>query len=73
LICKVFPNPFAESIQADSPFPIHSIEIHNLEGKLVYRQTNPSGLISLNALSRGVYILQISAGNQVFQQKIIKK
>jgi len=73
LICKVFPNPFTESIQVNSALPITSVEIHNLEGKLIYRQSNPSGLILLNALSQGVYILSISAGNQVFQQKIIKK
>jgi len=73
LICKVFPNPFTESIQVDSAFKIHSIEIYNLDGKLVYRQSDPSRLISLNPISAGVYILTISAGNQVFHQQIIKK
>jgi hypothetical protein len=73
LICKVFPNPFTESIQINSALPIQSIVIHNLEGKQVYRQSNPSDLITLIPLSPGVYIFTISAGNQAFQQKIIKK
>lgn len=71
--CIVYPNPFTESIRIDSPFPVSSIGIFNPEGKLVYTGTDSTQDISLGSLAPGLYILRFWAGNQAFQQKIIKK
>ncbi len=73
LQCTVFPNPFSESIQIDCSFRIESVEIFNIEGQLVFRQSDPLSEIDLRKLRSGFYMLRVMAGTQVFQQKIIKK
>ena len=72
LICKVYPNPFSKSIRIKCAFPIKAVEIHNLEGQLVFRQENSSSEIDVSRLPSGFYVIKIQSGNQVFQQKIIK-
>jgi len=71
--CLVYPNPFSESIQIKCTNPINLIEIFNVEGQLVFIQSDPMSEIELKSLRSGIYILRVIAGNQVFQQKILKK
>ncbi len=71
--CKVQPNPFTGSIRIDCPGEISFIEVFNPEGRLILQQTGSSSLLNLSSLPSGLFILRIKAGNQVFQQKIIKK
>ena len=73
LQCTVYPNPFAESIQIDCPLRIESIEIFNVEGQLIYSLSDTRSEIKLKALHSAIYILRVVSGNQVFQQKIVKK
>ena len=73
LKCTVYPNPFAESIRIDCISSLESVEIFNVEGQLVYRLSYPMSEIDLKTLRSGIYMLRVISGNQVFQQKIIKK
>jgi len=73
LKCTVYPNPFAESIRIDCISSLESVEIFNVEGQLVYRSSDPMSEIDLKTLRSGIYMLRVISGNQVFQQKIIKK
>ncbi|MBV5348995.1 T9SS type A sorting domain-containing protein, partial [bacterium] len=73
LQCRVYPNPFSESIKIDCALRIESVEVFNVEGHLVYIQLNTVPEIDLKTLRSGIYILRVKSGSQEFQQKIIKK
>ena len=70
---RIYPNPFTESIKIDCPYQIEFIEIFNMEGQLIFSQSDPMFEIELQALHSGVYILRIVSGKQAFQQKIVKR
>jgi hypothetical protein len=70
----VFPNPSSGTFTVQLPAnTIASIEILDLQGRIVKTFANQSGQISLQAddLADGVYLLQISAPEGKAQQKIV--
>jgi hypothetical protein len=73
LKCSVYPNPFAESIKIECSSSLESVQIFNVEGQLLFIQTDSTPEIDLKMLRSGIYMLRVISGNQVFQQKIIKK
>jgi hypothetical protein len=73
LQCTVYPNPFAESIRIECSSSLESVQIFNVEGQLLFIQTDSTPEIDLKTLHSGIYMLRVISGNQVFQQKIIKK
>jgi hypothetical protein len=73
LQCTVYPNPFAESIKIECSSSLESVQIFNVEGQLLFIQTDSTPEIDLKTLHSGIYMLRVISGNQVFQQKIIKK
>jgi len=73
LQCTIYPNPFSESIRIDCSSTLESVEIFNVEGQLVFRQSDPTSEIDLRKLRSGFYLLRVMAGTHVFQQKIVKK
>ena len=72
LNCKIYPNPFSETIRIDCASRIESIQIFNVEGRLVYNQSNPSAELNLSAIPQGIYILRVISGAKLLIQKIIK-
>ena len=72
LKCKIYPNPFSETIRIDCDSRIESIQIFNVEGRLVYHQSNPSAELNLSAIPQGIYILRLISGAKLFIQKIVK-
>lgn len=73
LSCKVYPNPFTDNLRIECLLPIQSIEITDLQGRIVYSEVFSQSGINLNYLSSGFYILKVKSGKQVFQQKLIKQ
>jgi hypothetical protein len=73
LQCTVYPNPFIESITIECYSILESVQIFNMSGQLVFRESNPKSEIELKTLRSGVYILRATTGNRVFQQKIVKR
>ena len=73
LSCNVYPNPFTNWLRIECLTPINSIEIVDLQGKIVYSEAFSPSKIELSHLSAGFYILKVKSGNQVFQQKLIKQ
>jgi Secretion system C-terminal sorting domain len=69
---SVLPNPFNETIRIDCTFPMESIQIYNVLGKLVFCRNNPSPEVNLSSIPSGIYLLRLNSGSQLFQQKIIK-
>lgn len=72
LQCTIYPNPFTESIKIECLLRIESVEVFNVEGQMVFLQSNPMSEIELKTLHPGIYILRVKSGSQVFQQKIVK-
>jgi hypothetical protein len=72
-LCKVFPNPFSESIQIDTSLPIKCVEIYNAAGQSVYSHTGLNKTIGLSTLRAGIYWIRIKTEKMVFQQQIVKK
>lgn len=73
LSCKVYPNPFTNWLRIECLTPIHSIEIVDLQGRIVYSEAFSQAKIDLSHLPAGFYILKVKSGKQVFQQKLIKQ
>lgn len=73
LSCKVYPNPFTDHLGIDCLSPIQSIEITDLQGKIVYFEAFYQSRIILDHLPSGFYVLKVRSGNQFFQQKLIKQ
>lgn len=73
LSCKVFPNPFTENIQIRSAKEIERISIFNSEGQLVLSKKGNVSEINLKDLYSGMYLIQVVADKQVFNQKIVKR
>jgi hypothetical protein len=73
LICKVYPNPFTATIQISCPKEIERISVFNSEGQLVLSKKGNYPEINLENLPSGIYLIQVVADKQVFNQKIVKK
>ncbi len=73
LVCRVFPNPFTSKIRIDCPKKIASIEISDLAGRLIWKQSEPDSILDLSFLVSGVYFIRITGDNRYYQQKLIKK
>lgn len=71
--CKVFPNPFTDNLRIECSFAVQWVEIADLQGRIVYSEPYSQVNINLQPLPAGFYILKIEAGNQVYQQKLIKQ
>jgi len=77
---EVFPNPASEnmSVRFGKNIPASSVvEVLSLSGQSMMRQTlgSDGDEINLNVgnLSKGLYILQVNTGNEVFKSRIIKE
>ena len=73
LECRVFPNPFTSKIRIDCPKKIASIEISDLAGRLIWKQSEPDSILDLSFLVSGVYFIKITGDNRFYQQKLIKR
>ncbi len=67
----IYPNPAIDYIKISSDKNIESIELLDINGKvLIKKQGNQ--IINIRGLKSGVYILKIQAGNKFVLKKIIK-
>ena len=73
LSCKVYPNPFSNYLRIECFSAVQSVEVVDLQGKIVYSEPNSQAKIDLSYLPSGLYILKVKSGKQVFQQKLIKQ
>lgn len=73
LSCKVYPNPFTNWLRIECSSAVQSVEVIDLQGRIVYSESNLQAKIDLSHLPAGFYILKVKSGSQVFQQKLIKQ
>jgi len=73
---EIYPNPASEKIIIKNSHPIHSVEISDLNGKLLFMELfHQQNTVEINTstLNSGVYFIRISDGVNIFYDKIILK
>ncbi len=72
---SLYPNPVKDIVTLTNTANIDSVEVYNITGQLVYKQTINSNeaIIILQTLSAGAYLLNVSAGGETNRVKIIKE
>ena len=75
LLVTITPNPARDYINVNTSDLIKEIRLLGLDGKLINKWTNISGITTLNIsnLVAGVYIVKMITSNEVQSQKIIKE
>ena len=72
---KIYPNPSEDYINIinSTNTKIDFVEIYDLQGKFLKKQTELSYLINITDLQKGLYILKIVSENNFINQLFIKK
>ena len=70
---KVFPNPTQSMITIKGD--VHAVELKDLQGKLIYRQTvqDGSATLDLSNFANGMYLLSVTSSNGSTTQPIVKQ
>lgn len=72
---RVYPNPFTKLLKIESGLGIENIKLYDLYGHLIIDQTLSNASIykiDLKSLNSGSYIIQITSGQKVFIETVIK-
>jgi hypothetical protein len=74
----VFPNPFTNRCQlifVNEPNADFSFALYDITGKLINNATGQGNqyLVKTETLEQGVYIAEITAGDEVFRSRVVKK
>lgn len=73
---SVFPNPFTNSVTIESSdLSLSKVEVFNTIGQVIASEKGEVNqmTLDLNNVTRGVYIVKITSGYQVYSQKVIKE
>jgi hypothetical protein len=71
---SIYPNPATDVIYVQSPYLIKSITILDISGKQILRQELPTtGTVTVNNLSKGVYLIKIETDEGTYTEKLFKK
>jgi hypothetical protein len=69
-----FPNPASDNITITTREDNSEVDIYDITGELMRKETiATNGIISINDLSAGVYVIRISGEKTVYTGKLIKK
>jgi hypothetical protein len=69
---KIYPNPVTEIITLKSPYLIKSIELYDLNGRVVFKQIGNNNVINVSGLNKGIYILKAETDKRTIIDKVIK-
>jgi hypothetical protein len=71
----IFPNPFRETLYISSESVITSVEIYDINGRLVLSQPCGSESCQVHAgrLAAGTYIIRVTTGDRYYTDKIVKR
>jgi len=70
---RVFPNPASETITISSTKEIQSVEIYDVNGRLVLSQKDLSSKIDISNLDTGLYFVEIMIDDKQIIEKLIKQ
>ncbi len=68
----IFPNPFIETIHLKNYEEVNSIEVFDINGRLILKTINPSYEINLSYLEKGMYLIKIHTDKEINTNKIVK-
>lgn len=73
-LVRVYPNPFNDCLQIEADCPIELAILKDLHGKFVCEnsQGEASMTMMLNAVSNGIYILEVHTKNGIQKIKLVK-
>ena len=71
----IFPNPFREFINIRSESVITSVDVNDINGRLVISQPGGSESCEVNgsSLAAGTYIIRVTTGDRYHTEKIVKE
>jgi len=69
----IIPNPSKDNMNIISEETLDSIEIYDLNGKLIFEQIDPIANLDISELSPGYYFLKIKISDEYIFKKLIKK
>ncbi|MNK36155.1 Fibronectin type III domain protein [compost metagenome] len=71
----LYPNPVSDVLNLESNTTIDTIEVYNIVGQLVKKQSFNTSftIIVMNDLSEGIYMVKAFSGKNVSTYKVIKK
>ncbi len=74
----VFPNPFTDNCQlvfANEPNADFSFALYDITGKLITSATGQGNqyLVKTETLEQGVYIAEVTAGDEIFRSRVMKR
>lgn len=67
----LFPNPFTNEIQLKGE--IKEINIYNLNGQLISKNSNLNNVLNVENLESGLYLFEVFTNNGVLWKRLIKK
>lgn len=68
---KVYPNPAVSEINIRTDLNIDKLELYDILGKLILKETKSTKSFKLNNLKPGMYLLNIYSGNSKVVKKVI--
>jgi|WetSurSiteA1Bulk_404760.scaffolds.fasta_scaffold00132_8 glycosidase len=70
-----YPNPVSEKLYISTGHPIDTFEVFNLAGTKVIsvRNMNHGDVLDVSALTNGLYLLRVQAGEQVITGRFVKR
>lgn len=70
---QIYPNPAIDFVNIKHEKAIRSVEIFDLAGKMVFSEnySDTEVKIDLNAIKKGMYLMQITTENQIYSHKLI--
>ncbi|AZB28333.1 T9SS type A sorting domain-containing protein [Chryseobacterium balustinum] len=70
---NIYPNPTSDFLHVPTTENIKSLEVYDLSGKVVLKDTSGKNQISVSFLNKGMYIIKITTNHSVFSTKFSKK
>ncbi|TNE80136.1 MAG: T9SS type A sorting domain-containing protein [Bacteroidetes bacterium] len=72
---RIYPNPVLDVVHYESPFQLNSVQLYDMQGRLVQDWNSPSeaGIINLKELPQGNYILHFLGKEGQYSNRQIQK
>lgn len=71
---RIYPNPVTDQIHVLTDSPIKRITLFNLTGAMIIQaEGNNAGILDVDHLNSGTYLIRTQTTERIYNQKIIKK
>jgi hypothetical protein len=72
LLLSIYPNPAHNILNVECRMQNAELRVYDITGRVVLQETLHSSLSTINCpLSTGIYLVQVRAGEKVYQQKLV--